>query len=348
MAYKNGDGKIPAGRFSLLLAGLFKKRKREKQLILTESNGTNERLNISFFGGKGGVGKTTCSTTFAFALAEKGVRTLLVSTDPAHSLFDLISTRKTSKVTENLWIEELDSDKAVKRYIQEVKQNLEKVTAPDMRKEVERQIDFAVSSPGANEAALFEEFVTIILRAPGVYDHVVFDTAPTGHTLRLLSLPELMEVWVDGMLAQRKKSQDMHQMLHNIAGVEEQDERVDEVYHLLYKRKERFLKVKEYLLDPDRTSFYFVLNPERLPIIETEKAIHSIKEHNIPIGGLIVNRVLPKEADGYFLAKRREREQAYLAEIEQRFQYLPKIYVPMQATDITKIDEIKALSQLFS
>ena len=259
MASAHGNGKVSAGWIPLLLNRL---KKREKKAAEKETGS----LKITFFGGKGGVGKTTCSAVYAFYLAEQGVRTLLVSTDRAHSLVDLLSVRNPNHAFEHLSVVELESEKAMKRYMKEVKENLEKWTAPEMRKEVERQIDFAMSSPGADEAALFEEFTAILLNADEKYDHIVFDTAPTGHTLRLLSLPELMEAWVDGLLAQRKKSQDMQRMFHHIAGAEE-DERVDEVYHLLYKRKTRYLKVKQHLLDADRTSFYFVLNPERLPIV---------------------------------------------------------------------------------
>lgn len=338
MAYKNGNGKISIGRVSLLLNFL---KKREKEEAAKDTG----KLEITFFGGKGGVGKTTCSATFAFSLAEKGVRTLLVSTDPAHSLADLIGK---AEVIPYLRIHELDTSEAVERYLNEVKQNLERLTAPDLRKEVERQVDFAAVSPGAEEAALFDEFTKILLEAEKEYDHVVFDTAPTGHTLRLLSLPEIMEVWMDGMLSQRKKSQEMQQMLDNIAGVQERDERVDDVYHLLYKRRERFSKVKDWLLDGDRTSFYFVLNPERLPILETEKAINLLKKHHISIGSLIVNRVLPKDVDGEFLAKRREQEKEYLHEIEIRFSKFNKIYIPMQPTDVTKVDELKKLTRYFS
>lgn len=349
MAYKNGDGKISTGRFSLLLKWL--KGRNEESRNIQDPNGkkNKEQLNITFFGGKGGVGKTTCSATFAFSLAKKGCKTLLVSTDPAHSLGDLleVDAHSHNQIAPCLSVLELDSESAGDRYISEVKDNLEKLTAPEMWKEVERQIDFAKASPGADEAALFDELVKIILEAEGKFEHIVFDTAPTGHTLRLLSLPDLMEVWMDGMLAQRRKSQEMNRMLSNIAGVRE-EEPADQVYHLLQRRKHRFSMVKELLLDPEKTTFYFVLNPERLPILETEKAMDVLEKHDITVGGIIVNRVLPEDADGAFLEKRREQEQIYLQEIKDKFSRLNKVYIPMQPSDIKGIEGINSLVPLMA
>src|SRR5690606_6724812 len=104
----------------------------------------------------------TCSAAFALALAEKGYRTLLVSTDPAHSTGDLLEVtggEQPVNVKENLWLKEIDAEAASDRYIREVKQQLQGLTAPGLWKEVERQMDFAAASPGAEEAAQFDEMV---------------------------------------------------------------------------------------------------------------------------------------------------------------------------------------------
>jgi len=329
--------------------GSRKKTGQEKRQTDSVVSNNRKQLNITFFGGKGGVGKTTCSAIFACALAEKGYKTLLISTDPAHSLGDLlkVNAQSLNELSPYLSVKEIDSEKAGDRYIKEVKDNLEKLTAPELWKEVERQVDFAKASPGADEAALFDELVKEILDAENKYDHLVFDTAPTGHTLRLLSLPDLMEVWMEGMLAQRRKSQDMNRMLSNIAGVRE-EEPVDQVYNVLQMRKHRFSLAKEILLDSNRTSFYFVLNPERLPIMETEKAMKILDKNHITIGGLIVNRILPEDADGHFLEKRREQEKVYLKEIEDTFSDLNKINIPMLPSDIKGLEEIQKMTHLFS
>ena len=227
---------------------------------------------ITFFGGKGGVGKTTCSAAYAYGAAMAGHRTLLVSTDPAHSLGDLLETSvgdEPKQLLPDLWVRELNPEKAAKKYLDEVRSNLRRLASPHLWAEVERQLDIASASPGADETALFDELVRIIIDADGHYDHVVFDTAPTGHTLRLLSLPELLGIWVEGMLMRREKVQQMNRMWNNIVGVRE--ERTDPVYQLLLQRKNRFAQARHILLDAQQTTFFFVINPEQLPIWKRPK-----------------------------------------------------------------------------
>lgn len=328
MAYADGDGKITFGRNPMLLEG--------------------DTMRITFFGGKGGVGKTTCSAAHALALAESGERTLLISTDPAHSTADLLEMtvrREPVKLKDRLWVKEIDPADASARYMEEVKQHLYGLAAPRLWKEVERQMDFAAASPGADEAALFDEMVQTILDGEHDYDHLVFDTAPTGHTLRLLSLPELMGVWIEGMISRRKRHRDLTRMLHNVAGTEVEPE--DRVYEMLQKRKNRFAAVRERLLDPQVTRFCFVLNPEHLPLIETAKAVDILDKYDIPVKGLIVNRVLPPEADGAFFAKRREQEHVYLQEIDERFHHLDKLFIPMKPTDIRGLHELSDIVARF-
>src|SRR5699024_5876277 len=137
-----------------------------------------------------------------------------------------------------------------------------------MLDEVNRQLDTAKASPGADEAALFDKLITIILEERKQFDKLIFDTAPTGHTIRLLSLPELMGIWIDGMLEKRNKTNENYAQLLN-----DGDPVEDPIYDALRKRQRRFREAREILLDGNRTGFVFVLNPERLPILETKKAI---------------------------------------------------------------------------
>lgn len=322
-------------------------RIREKESYKVKDP-TGER--IAFFGGKGGVGKTTCSAAYALSLAERGLRTLLVSTDPAHSLGDLLGVRvgdETLQVEGGLCVREIDPEGAVHRYLAEVKDNLRGLAAPRLWKEVERQMDFASASPGADEAALFDEIVSVILEAENTYDRIVFDTAPTGHTLRLLSLPELMGVWIEGMLARRRKTREWQRMLHNASGLADDDQPEDRVYTLLQRRKNRFAYARERLLNPSYTSFYFVVNPERLSILEAFKAREMLNKYGVSVGGTVVNRILPAEADGAFLAQRREQEKRYLQEVEKRFGDLPAVHIPLEPEDIQGIDGIRRIAERF-
>ncbi|MFQ6046246.1 MAG: ArsA family ATPase [Gemmatimonadales bacterium] len=292
-----------------------------------------------FFGGKGGVGKTTLAAGFALLAAERGNRTLLVSTDAAHSAGDILEAGLGSdprEVTADLWAMEIDPAREADQYISDVKARIVDATPPRIAGEVERQIDIARVTPGAEESALFERF-TRILEAEGErFDRIVFDTAPLGHTLRLFSLPEQMASWMNALIGRRRKVNALNRMWLRVAGTvgAERGEPVDPVEAALEERVARFRRAREILTDSDRTAFVFVLIPERLPIIETERAARALERHGIPIAAVIVNRVLPENAGGEFLRERRARQGRYTAMIDERFSRYPTYRIPLFASDV--------------
>ncbi|CAN5616439.1 TRC40/GET3/ArsA family transport-energizing ATPase [soil metagenome] len=294
---------------------------------------------ILFFGGKGGVGKTTLAAAYAILSAEEGARTLLVSTDPAHSISDILDHPlgpEPREVLDRLWAIEIDPEMETERYIAGVKARVREVTSPRLLAEVEREIDVARVSPGAEEAALFERFAELMQLAGGEYDRVIFDTAPTGHTLRLLSLPELMTVWIAGLVSRRRKMSALGRMWRNVAGAAAGEEREenDPVLEILERRQERFRQARALVTDAALAAFVFVLIPERLPILETRKATDALTRYRVPVGAVIVNRVLPADAEGPFLARRRERERHYLEEIESSFRGSRLFHLPLFETDV--------------
>ena len=307
---------------------------------------------VTFFGGKGGVGKTTVAAAAALAAADAGHRTLLVSTDPAHSTSDILEVRlgpEPTTVAPNLDALEIDPQEAADRYIAGVKARVREVTSPRMLAEVEREIDVARLAPGAHEAALFDRFAELMARAGHDYDRVVFDTAPTGHTIRLLGLPELMEAWVEGLLARRRKLGSLGRMWRKAAGAAAGADRTaelapdDPVLAALEARQARFRRAREIVTDPARTAFWFVVIPERLPILETGRAIEALERYGIPVGGVIVTRVIPADADGEFLARRREREAVYLERIDAELARYPRVRIPLEAEDVTGVRLLRAL-----
>jgi arsenite-transporting ATPase len=307
---------------------------------------------ILFFGGKGGVGKTTLAASAALGLAARGHRTLLVSTDPAHSTGDILQAdlgAEPRPVIADCWAMELDPEREADRYIEEVKARVATAAPPRLVAEVERQIDIARVSPGAVEAALFERFTRILEEEGKDFDRIVFDTAPTGQTLRLLSLPELMTAWMTGMIQRRKKVGALTRMWRNVAGSAASDaEREDPVLAALEDRRARFHRARQTLTAPERAAFIFVVIPERLPIWETEKAVETLSRHAIPVGAIIVNQVLPPPAveDGgaAFMEARREREALYLARISRDLGDWPVLCVHLQETDPVGIDALKELA----
>ncbi|MGO1060299.1 ArsA family ATPase [Planococcus sp. FY231025] len=301
--------------------------------------------SIIFVGGKGGVGKSTSAAAIAWKSAKEGNKTLLVSTDPAHNVGDIFNREiggKTIEIADNLFALEIDPEVETENYIKGVKANIKGSVHTSMMEEVNRQLDTAKASPGADEAALFDKLIHIILEERKNFDKLVFDTAPTGHTIRLLTLPELMGVWIEGLLEKRRKTNANYTALLN-----DGEPREDPIYDVLRERQERFSKARDVLLNEAETGFIFVLNPERLPILETKKALELLHNYHLHVKTLIVNKVLPEEADGQFLMERKKHEQKYIKLIKETFPNQELIFIPLLSQDIVSKDQLELFSKQF-
>lgn len=306
------------------------------------------KKKVLFFGGKGGVGKTTVAAAVATALAARSRKVLIVSTDPAHSLSDALEKHVGPAVVTidtGLDAVEIDPEREADEYIDHVKEQIAESAAPRIVGEVERQIDVARVSPGAEESALFDRFARIMMDGVDRYEVIVFDTAPTGHTLRLLSLPELMTAWIAGLIDQRQKVNALGKMWRNVAGAAASKEvrDADPVLRTLEERRERFVFARDVLTDPERASFFFVVTPERLPILETERAVAALDRYGIPVGGVIVNRIIPEEEPGEFLASRRELQTEMIGRAEQSFANHKIVRVLLNDRDITGRESLLTL-----
>lgn len=298
---------------------------------------------IIFVGGKGGVGKSTTSAALALKMAQSGKKTLLISTDPAHNVGHIFGRKiggKQSKIVDNLFSIEIDPAYETEKYIKSVKENIQGVVQPTMMEEVHRQLDTAKASPGADEAALFDKLISIIIEESDEFDYIVFDTAPTGHTIRLLSLPELMGVWIEGLLEKRRKTkQNYSQLLHDGEPIE------DPIFDVLQERQRRFKIAREIMLDNSTTGFIFVLNPEQLPIVETENAIKLLAKYDLHVRTLVVNRILPEMDEGEFFKERKKLEKKYIDKIQRRFTKQDIMYVPFFAHDIRSSDQLEQFAE---
>ncbi|MBK1734132.1 arsenic-transporting ATPase [Halorhodospira abdelmalekii] len=303
---------------------------------------------ILFFSGKGGVGKTTLAAAYALGAAQAGRRVLLVSTDPAHNLGDVFAhslgaTPQT--VRPGLDAVEIDPDAECARYIGRVKENIRACVRSSLIGEAERHIDMAARAPGAYEAALFDRIVAIVLDEarpgqPGGYDQVIFDTAPTGHTVRLLSLPELMGAWVDGLL--RYRSAHNRERSQWLGGGEVPE---DPLYDLLSERRWRIAQMRDALLDGRRCAFVLVLTAEHLPIQETARALPDLEAYGLTVWGLAVNKLLPAEAaESAFLAQRCAAEARHLATIDRLFADRTRLRVPLLGSDVDSLAGLEAIA----
>jgi len=305
-------------------------------------------MRVVFFGGKGGVGKTTCSAAFALAASRRGKRVLLVSTDPAHSTSDIFERpigTAPREIEKRLWAIEIDAEQESARYIAQVKRDIERMFSPTVVQRASRQIDLAAASPGLAEVALLDRIIDLLAandapRAP--HDLIVFDTAPTGHTLQLLRMPDAMTMWIQALVKHRRA------LLEIDLGSDQDREAAiaaDPVLSALERRRQRLVDLRARVTDRGHTSFVLVTIPERLAIDETARAADLLADTGLDIGGLIVNRVLPEGLSGSFYLARKGQEREYLDEIARRFPRLPRTVVRQLPRDIHGLDPLTAVSQ---
>lgn len=319
---------------------------------------------LLWVGGKGGVGKTTVAASLAVLAARRERRVLVVSTDPAHSLGDVFDRELNDaprRLLPNLDAMEIDPDIEVEAHLARVTEQMRRYAAPEMMKELERQMRLTRQSPGTQEAALLERLARLMTDDQLPYDLIIFDTAPTGHTLRLLTLPEAMAAWTDGLLAHNRKSEELGKVLQHLTpkrgrdvatpfddpqedAFSDLDERTRDVAQTLLTRRRLFHQARRRIENRDESNFLFVMTPERLPILETVRAVEALEAVNIPVAGTLVNRVIPEDADGDFLRARREQEAVYLASIDHAFSHLPRPHLPWLPTDVQGIEILDDLA----
>jgi arsenite-transporting ATPase len=295
-----------------------------------------------FFGGKGGVGKTTVSSAYAYKCATAGLETLVVSTDPAHSTSDVFDQQFSDEPSpvegvDDLDAMEIDPDDEVERHLMEIKRAMGDQVSPAMVNEIDRQIEMAHQTPGAYEAALFDRFVSVM--RDNEYDRVVFDTSPTGGTLRLLSLPEFLEGWIDRLLYKRKQSIDLYE---KAAVGNNEPRRImdgDPIVARLEERKETFEFAGRALRE--RAAFFLVVNPDELSLKETSRAVADLVEADLPVEGLAVNKLTPEPdpdeqgRGARFLRDRVETERERLETLRTEFDQ------PVVAEIETRVSEVK-------
>lgn len=293
---------------------------------------------VLFFGGKGGVGKTTCASAAALTASRRGKRVLLVSTDPAHSTSDIFERAigpEPMELMPSLYAMEIDALTETTKYVSAVKANIASLFGHTILNEASRQIDLAATMPGAEEVALFDRVGGLIRGEDPRFDLIVFDTAPTGHTLRLIRMPELMEAWIKALSRSRRA----------MLGVDE-DSREDPIMISLGDRLGRLRELRARLVSGRTTGFVLVLIPERLPIEETARSISRLDEAGVRVSVVIVNRVLPDSSTDAFLSARRRQEDVYLTEIARRFSSHSIVRVPQLESDVYGLSSLNRISSM--
>ena len=290
---------------------------------------------LLLFGGKGGVGKTTTSTSTAVGLADAGLKVLLVSSDPAHSTSDSLGVQLTSSPMEvegvpGLWGLELDPEARISDHIPKLTESL----GPLMGGE---SLDMNASEmvlPGLDEAMAFDELLKH-LENPD-WDVIVFDTAPTGHTLRFLALPEIIEKWADKIIKMHRVTGGIRAMMFGAKDGEKMKNELD-------KFRRRVLHVRRILCNPDVTRFTLVTIPEKMGVNETVRAHQALAEFNLPVSGCVINRMTP-DLDHEFIQTRRINEKSNIELLKSQLPDLHLHEVELKETDIHGLESLREMS----
>ncbi len=271
-----------------------------------------------FFSGKGGVGKTTLAAATAVHLARSGLKVLITSTDPAHSLSDVFDQdigHTGAHIEENLHALEVDSSA---RWAEATVAPGDQQDAQRKRGRVERALTDAMKMLG--DAPGVDEFISMELlletMSSDAYDTVVFDTAPTGHTLRLLLLPEMLDGWLGRMLSVRKQLSKVGSVIKRLMPGGDQD--APDLGANLMDARERIVKARDLITDTERTLFALVTIPEAMSVLETSRTVEQLGEHGIPVGVIIGNQIQPDSKDCDHCHLRRtihERELVHLEKV---------------------------------
>ena len=303
------------------------------------------------FGGKGGVGKTTSACATAIWAANCGLSTLLVSSDPAHSTSDSLGVSLGSQPTpvegvEGLHGMELDLAASLESIMPAMADairssgsgmlplNAEELS--ELKDDVANIDSSELLLPGLDEALAFDQLLRQVEDTR--FDLIVFDTAPTGHTLRFLALPELLETWSARIAKLLRAMGGMRSVV--FGGKQEKTIREE-----LEKFQHRVQHIRRVLRDVELTRFTMVTIPESMAVSESERAAKTLAEFEIAINGVIINRLTP-ELDHPFLQKRRSHELERVDELKGIFDDLPLVTVPLQPVDVRGISALIELGEL--
>ena len=319
---------------------------------------------VLFLGGKGGVGKTTVASALALAASRQGRRALVVSTDPAHNLGHLWGRRigdRPTRLAENLQGLEIDPDATTDRHLADVGRTLKRLMPGSLAGEVDKHMDLSRRSPGTHEAAVLERITELVEEGMREHDLVVFDTAPSGHTARLMALPEVMTAWTDGLLRRREKSQKLGAAMRGLESGRERDrgqtllgstaprdpleERDEEIRSILLRRRDRLASLREVLTDPALSSFAIVLAAERLPVLETIELHEELTRTGVDVGALVVNKRSPA-GRGEFLERRRAMEEEHLASLRTALPRVPLQQIPLGEQDVVGAAALEQFARL--
>jgi arsenite-transporting ATPase len=303
------------------------------------------------FGGKGGLGKTTFSAATAYWLAKQGKKVLVFSVDPQASLSDIfqkdIFGKGPVKIMDNLWAQEIDADQHIRAYQAEIRKKiLDMYGFEEVPEEIEQYIQAASAEPAMEESAIFDAVVDIVVE--GNYDYYIYDLVPLGHALYYLSMAKVYDEWINKITKLREEMREYEEMVSRLKREKETEE--DQILKELQYIRGRINASSQILTDKEKTGFFFVVIPEEMILIDTEKAADLFAKFDVPIMGYVVNRVIPHELLQQdippYLKNRIEMQDKYLQQINTMFGNQVAAHVPELERDVTGLEMIQKLSEI--
>ncbi len=303
------------------------------------------------FGGKGGLGKTTFSAATAYWLAKQGKKVLVFSVDPQASLTDIfqkdIFGKGPVKIMENLWAQEIDADSHIKAYQDEIRKKIRDMYGLEkVPEEIESYIQAASAEPAMEESAIFDAVVDVVVQEN--YDYYIYDLVPLGHALYYLSMAKVYDEWINKVTKLREDMREYEEMVSRLKREKETEQ--DAILNELVYIKGRINASSKILTDKEKTAFFFVVTPEDMIIVDTEKAAKLFAQFDVPIGGYVVNRVIPHELIDQnipdYLRNRIQMQDKYLGNIRTTFGKDVLAYVPELERDVTGLPMIEKLAEI--
>lgn len=309
--------------------------------------------NIKYFftGGKGGVGKTVSAAAIAQYFVSKGKKTLLASLNPIHSLSTLYGQdmwgKGVQKIngTENLWGVEVDIKQKMLTYRDQL---TERITSflkwADIPVDPAAFIEIAVTNPAFEESAQFDTMTDIMLERGEEYDVIVFDCAAVANAIRLLGLSKIYDLWLSRMIESRKEALSLRVQLSFRKDKIAEEVKSDPMLGDLLRQHEKNRRAKEILSDVERTAFVFITIPLALPIAVVQRFISMVKAFDIPVGGVFVNRIIPRKAaeedPTEYMKNSYKQQSRYMDMISEQLGDLVSAYIPLYPSEVTGVDGI--------
>jgi len=302
------------------------------------------------YGGKGGLGKTTFSAATAYHLAKQGHRVLVFSVDPQASLSDIferdIFGQGPVEIMPNLFAQEIDADQHIREYQDEIRQKIiDMYGLEEIPEEIESYIQAAAAEPAMEESAIFDQVVDIVVSAE--YDYYIYDLVPLGHALYYLSMASVYDEWIDKITKLREEMEEYSQVASVIKRDRESEE--DMILKELLDIKYRINTSSSILTDKEKTAFFFVITPEEMVLLDTQKAAGLFAKYQVPLSGFIVNRVIPLELAQQripdYLMNRLDMQEGYLNRIDDLFGDQVLARIPEFERDITGLPMIEKVAE---